>query len=194
VAVLTDSAKIASAREAIASAASTPTPPSGAGFQPADSKSRSRAIPAPAIALLSSPDPRTTGALLAERFFDNPSNHLALIGVTGSNGKTTLVYLIQQLLTAARKRCGLISTVEIDTTARKSDAAMTTPAAVDLTDFGSLTLLQPLTHTFTISNSGIGDLTLTGAPLVAITGPNAGNFTLVANPTTPVLGSIVAKG
>jgi hypothetical protein len=60
------------------------------------------------------------------------------------------------------------------------------PATANDTDFGSVTLGQALTHTFTISNSGGEILNLTGTPVVSITGPAAANFTVMAQPVTPV--------
>mgnify|MGYP000903248679 CR=1 FL=1 len=66
------------------------------------------------------------------------------------------------------------------------DDGDTSPATEDHTDFGTLVLGQSLTHTFTISNSGTADLSLTGSPLVAITGPGASNFSVVVQPITPV--------
>ena len=62
----------------------------------------------------------------------------------------------------------------------------TTPTTAGGTDFGSLTTVAALIHTFTISNSGTGPLGLTGAPLVAFTGPAAADFSLVVSPTTPL--------
>ncbi len=62
----------------------------------------------------------------------------------------------------------------------------TTPSAADGTDFGNVTVGQAVTHTFTISNSGTGDLTLTGSPAVAIAGPAALDFSLVASPALTV--------
>jgi hypothetical protein len=61
-----------------------------------------------------------------------------------------------------------------------------TPTTADGTDFGSAALGQAVTHTFTISNDGTADLTLTGAPLVSIGGPAALDFSLVASPTITV--------
>ena len=61
-----------------------------------------------------------------------------------------------------------------------------TPTAADNTDFGSLRIGQALTHTFTISNSGSVDLTLTGLPRVSITGAAASDFSVASQPTTPI--------
>ncbi|MFW6060104.1 MAG: UDP-N-acetylmuramoyl-L-alanyl-D-glutamate--2,6-diaminopimelate ligase [Phycisphaeraceae bacterium] len=52
-------------------------------------------------------------ATLAERFFDHPSHALRLIGVTGTNGKTTTATLIHHLLNAAGVTCGLIGTLGV---------------------------------------------------------------------------------
>jgi uncharacterized repeat protein (TIGR01451 family) len=61
-----------------------------------------------------------------------------------------------------------------------------TPSAADSTDFGTLALAQAITYTFTISNSGLAPLNLTGVPLVAISGSEAADFSVVTSPTTPV--------
>ncbi len=73
---------------------------------------------------------------LAERFHGNPSRRLRLIGVTGTNGKTTTVWMIRHLLNAGDSgggRCGLISTIEVDTGGGvPRSAALTTPGACEL--------------------------------------------------------------
>lgn len=62
----------------------------------------------------------------------------------------------------------------------------TTPSISDYTDFGSANISgDTITHTFTISNSGLVNLLLTSSPLVTITGDTA-DFTLVVPPNTPV--------
>lgn len=75
---------------------------------------------------------RLACALLASTFFKNPSQKLNLIGVTGTNGKTTTVYLIESILRAAGKRTGILGTVE----SRIGDCPVyierTTPESVDL--------------------------------------------------------------
>jgi large repetitive protein len=63
-----------------------------------------------------------------------------------------------------------------------------TPSLTDHSDFGGVAPGGTITRTFTISNSGNLALNLIGTPLVSITGPAAGDFTVVSNPTTPVGG------
>lgn len=69
---------------------------------------------------------------LAEAMHGNPGAHLQLVGVTGTNGKTTITSLIRQLLNSAESRCGLIGTIEVDDGAGIQPAAMTTPGSVEL--------------------------------------------------------------
>ncbi|MEX0887750.1 MAG: UDP-N-acetylmuramoyl-L-alanyl-D-glutamate--2,6-diaminopimelate ligase [Phycisphaeraceae bacterium] len=71
---------------------------------------------------------------LAERYFHEPSRRLALVGVTGTNGKTTTAWLMRHLLAAAGHRCGLIGTVAVhetgDTGPPGPPPINTTPGAV----------------------------------------------------------------
>jgi len=84
------------------------------------------------VTLLTAGDVAGVSAVLAERFFDSPSRRLTLIGVTGTNGKTTTTYLIQQLLADAALKCGLIGTVQVDDGAKREAANLTTPPAIEL--------------------------------------------------------------
>lgn len=66
----------------------------------------------------------------------------------------------------------------------------TTPTSTDGTDFGSVDVASGVqSRTFTIYNSGTGALSLTGSPLVAVSGVNAGDFTVVQQPAASVPGS-----
>lgn len=70
---------------------------------------------------------RNALSLIASNFYKNPSKNLKLIGVTGTNGKTTSVYILKSLLEAFGHRTGLIGTIEYDTCQRKIHAVNTTP-------------------------------------------------------------------
>ena len=63
---------------------------------------------------------------LAERFYGSPSRKLKMIGVTGTNGKTTTSFLIQHLLACAGVRCGLMGTICIDDGIDRAPAPLTT--------------------------------------------------------------------
>lgn len=77
-------------------------------------------------------DVPAAAAVIAERFYGEPSKRLAIVGVTGTNGKTSVATMTRALLQSARLRCGLIGTVEIDDGREVAPAAMTTPPAVEL--------------------------------------------------------------
>jgi len=69
---------------------------------------------------------------MAANFYQNPSRELTLVGVTGTNGKTTTVTLLWQLFTALGYRCGLIGTVENRVGDQVLPSTHTTPDAVRL--------------------------------------------------------------
>ncbi len=68
----------------------------------------------------------------ADQFFGEPSSELKVIGVTGTNGKTTSAYLVAHLLTSAGIDCGLIGTVETIVAGQRVEAVRTTPEAIGL--------------------------------------------------------------
>jgi UDP-N-acetylmuramoyl-L-alanyl-D-glutamate--2,6-diaminopimelate ligase len=78
------------------------------------------------------PDARLALALLADRFYESPSRRLRLVGITGTNGKTTSAYLLRSVLEAAGQRCGLVGTVCYSLGAEEREATRTTPEAPDL--------------------------------------------------------------
>ncbi|MDG2201454.1 MAG: UDP-N-acetylmuramoyl-L-alanyl-D-glutamate--2,6-diaminopimelate ligase [Phycisphaerales bacterium] len=77
-------------------------------------------------------DPSMIGARLAERLHGDPSRRLHLIGITGTNGKSTTAMILQHLLDDDRARCGLIGGIHIDDGLRRSTASLTTPQASEL--------------------------------------------------------------
>jgi UDP-N-acetylmuramoyl-L-alanyl-D-glutamate--2,6-diaminopimelate ligase len=77
-------------------------------------------------------DSRKALGLLGSRFHGNPSAHLKMIGVTGTNGKTTTTYLCKALLEGIGRRVGLIGTVGYQIGQETLPAPHTTPGALDL--------------------------------------------------------------
>jgi UDP-N-acetylmuramoyl-L-alanyl-D-glutamate--2,6-diaminopimelate ligase len=75
---------------------------------------------------------RLTMSLIAKRLHGSPDERLALIGVTGTNGKTTTTTLIRQLLRAAGVGCGLIGTVINAAGDQEEEAVRTTPESPNL--------------------------------------------------------------
>ena len=59
------------------------------------------------VAVLRCAEVPAAAAVIAERLFGNPSQHLQLIGITGTNGKTTIAHLIRHILSHAQVCCGV---------------------------------------------------------------------------------------
>ena len=77
-------------------------------------------------------DTRKAMAECAANFYDHPSRAFDLVGITGTNGKTTTTYLVEHIARAARKRTGVIGTVGIVVNGVKEHAEHTTPESPDL--------------------------------------------------------------
>lgn len=73
------------------------------------------------------PNTREAYAILCANFFGNPSKSLKLIGVTGTNGKTTITYLLKHILEATGKKVGLIGTIQNEIGDMVLPAKHTTP-------------------------------------------------------------------
>ncbi len=84
------------------------------------------------VPVLIAEDPGRVGIDLAQRLWNRPAERLTLIGITGTNGKTTTAFMVRHLLHAAGHRCGLIGTIEIDDGRTARPAAMTTPGAIEM--------------------------------------------------------------
>ena len=85
-----------------------------------------------AVPVLVRADPRSVLGGLAATVYGNPSQHLRVIGVTGTSGKTTTTYLVEAGLRAADRVAGLIGTVGIRIAGEDLPSALTTPEAPDL--------------------------------------------------------------
>ncbi|MCX6935033.1 MAG: UDP-N-acetylmuramoyl-L-alanyl-D-glutamate--2,6-diaminopimelate ligase [Verrucomicrobia bacterium] len=69
---------------------------------------------------------------MAANFYGHPSKQVQVVGLTGTNGKTSAAMLLQSLITAGGLRCGLLGTVGNDTGKGRTNARQTTPEALDL--------------------------------------------------------------
>ena len=74
-------------------------------------------------------------AIMAANFYDNPSKDLKLVGITGTNGKTTVASLLYQLFKKAGFKVGLLSTVKILVDEKEYKATHTTPDSLTINRF-----------------------------------------------------------
>lgn len=91
-------------------------------------------------------DSRAALAALAIRFYDDPSKQLKLIGVTGTNGKTTSVLLLESILKANGCAVGVIGTLGYRWPHGHQNGSMTTPESLDLQDLFSRMVNSGVTH------------------------------------------------
>ena len=79
------------------------------------------------------PDARLALALLADRIYGPPERRLLkVVGITGTNGKTTTAYLLRSIFEAAGMRCGLLGTVVYSLGHADIEATRTTPESADV--------------------------------------------------------------
>lgn len=86
--------------------------------------------------------------IMASNFYDNPSEQLKLVGVTGTNGKTTTVTLLYQLFSALGYNVGLISTVENRIIDEPVPSTHTTPDPIQLNALLKKMITAGCTHAF----------------------------------------------
>ncbi len=89
------------------------------------------AVPS-AATLVYVPDSRRALSSIAAAFYGNPSRALDVIGVTGTNGKTTTTHMIAKILNAADRSCGIIGTVGAELGRTRWDLWNTTPLPPEL--------------------------------------------------------------
>jgi len=102
-------------------------------------------VPSGALPFVQVADSRKALGLLGSRFHGNPSARLKMIGVTGTNGKTTTTYLCKALLEGVGQRVGLIGTVGYQIGQESLPASHTTPGALDLQELLSKMVESGLT-------------------------------------------------
>ena len=84
------------------------------------------------VALLIADDLAKATAQVGERFYGDPSSKLKLVGITGTNGKTTVAHSVYQVLNSAGVRTGLCGTIVIDDGVETARASLTTPQSIEL--------------------------------------------------------------
>src|SRR5690606_2773879 len=78
---------------------------------------------------------QTALAYMAANFYDNPSENLKLVGVTGTNGKTTIATLLYNLFSKAGYKVGLLSTVKVIIAEKSFPATHTTPDSLTINSY-----------------------------------------------------------
>lgn len=86
--------------------------------------------------------------IIASNFYGNPSSKLKLIGVTGTNGKTTVATLLFKLFTSLGYRCGMLSTVVNKIVDKEIPATHTTPDPIQINELLIKMLEEKCTHCF----------------------------------------------
>jgi len=127
------------------------------------------------VTFLQVQDTSETLGFLANEFYENPSQKLKLVGITGTNGKTTTVMLLFRLFRNLGYRCGLISTVQNQIDEDILLSTHTTPDAVSLNQLLSKMVQAGCTHAFmevsshAVVQHRITAVTFTGAVFSNIT-------------------------
>jgi UDP-N-acetylmuramoyl-L-alanyl-D-glutamate--2,6-diaminopimelate ligase len=86
----------------------------------------------PNVVQVKVPDTRLAEAFLAARFYDYPTRKMPVIGITGTNGKTTTTYLLESILQTAGHRPGIMGTISYRFAGKLIPAKNTTPSALEL--------------------------------------------------------------
>ena len=92
-------------------------------------------------------------AYMANNFFGRPSEKIKLVGVTGTNGKTTIATLLYKLFTRLGYKCGLLSTVENQVGEKVVPATHTTPDSISLNQLLSQMVEEGCSHVFMETSS-----------------------------------------
>jgi UDP-N-acetylmuramoyl-L-alanyl-D-glutamate--2,6-diaminopimelate ligase len=81
------------------------------------------------------PDSRLVLSMLSHKFYNNPSEKIKVIGITGTTGKTTVAYLIRAILEAAGNKVGMLGTISYSIGTREIPALMTTPESYEIAGY-----------------------------------------------------------
>ncbi|HYQ41694.1 MAG TPA: UDP-N-acetylmuramoyl-L-alanyl-D-glutamate--2,6-diaminopimelate ligase [Polyangiaceae bacterium] len=93
--------------------------------------------PAVSVPVIEVADARRSLALAAEAVYGNPSQQLSVIGITGTNGKTTTAWLVERALLGAGAKPARLGTVGFSFDGKSEDSALTTPEADDISRYAA---------------------------------------------------------
>ena len=130
----------------------------------------------PEVQVLIVDDSAAALGLLAQQSLGNPSARLTNLAVTGTNGKTTVSYLVRSVIQTAGKKCGLIGTIVYDTGTDAADAPLTTPDAVQtaqlaqkmVADGAEFMMIEASSHA--LSQNRLAGVDFTAAAFTNLTG------------------------
>lgn len=91
-------------------------------------------------------NPAVAAGLLAQASNGNPGNRLTCLAVTGTNGKTTVTYLVKACIESSGHKCGLIGTVVYDTGSGATQSSLTTPDCLTIADAQKKMVAGDTTH------------------------------------------------
>ena len=136
-AVCSDSRHVAPGSLFVAMAAATPNGPHGASFVALAQKAGAAAVLTDVgaqvadmgIPVVRVPRARAVWSELSERFFGRPSTRLRLMGITGTNGKTTTGHVVEAIAVAAGEKAGFVGTTAVRVAGEEKPATHTTPPA-----------------------------------------------------------------
>jgi UDP-N-acetylmuramoyl-L-alanyl-D-glutamate--2,6-diaminopimelate ligase len=100
----------------------------------------------PKLAWLEVPDPRKALATASANYFGRPADALKLVGITGTNGKTTTSYLVDSILRSAGCQVGLLGTIAYRSVRQSQGASHTTPESLELHRFLAHVVQEGGTH------------------------------------------------
>ncbi len=91
-------------------------------------------------------DSRHALAWVSSQFFNEPSQHLKLTGITGTNGKTTITYLLESIFKAHGEEYGVIGSIEYRYGNKNISSPMTTPESLEINSFLAKMVAENISH------------------------------------------------
>ena len=111
------------------------------------------------------PHGRRALARISENFYKHPAERIAIIGITGTNGKSTTAFLIESILDAASRKSALIGTIEYHVAGKVYPAPHTTPEALELARLFSEAVGQGVTDAvMEVSSHALAQQRVFGVP------------------------------